>query len=109
MSSVTSQPMHDSILASLAEKLTTSHISLVNESNQHSGPRDAETHFKLTCVAKEFDSLSRVKRHQKVYAILAEQLNSGVHALALHLFSPKEWLDSNQVPESPSCLGGSKS
>jgi len=100
--------MHDSILASITNELNIESIDLVNESNQHSGPRDAETHFKLTCVAHEFEGLSRVKRHQLVYSILSNQLNAGVHALALHLFSPAEWLDSNQVPDSPNCLGGSK-
>lgn len=100
--------MHDSLMASLHAQLTIEHIELVNESHMHSGPADAETHFKLTCVAQEFAGLSRVKRHQKVYGIVAEQLQSGVHALALHLFSPEEWLDSNQVPASPSCMGGSK-
>lgn len=101
-------PMHDSILKSLNDGLSIQYIELINESNQHSGPRDAETHFKLVCVAPEFDSLSRVKRHQKIYGLLSDQMASGVHALALHLFSPQEWLDSNQVPDSPNCLGGSK-
>lgn len=100
--------MRDSLISVLNEQLSIQHIELINESHMHSGPADAETHFKLTCVAQEFAGLSRVKRHQKIYGIVAEQLQSGVHALALHLFSPEEWLDSNQVPASPSCMGGSK-
>lgn len=81
-------------------------IRVVNESHMHGGPA-TESHFKVTVVSDEFSAKSRVKRHQAVYAILAEELAGEVHALALHLFSPQEW-DEDGVPDSPNCRGGSK-
>ena len=84
-------------------------LTIENESHRHGGPA-TESHFKLTIVAEKFTSLTRVKRHQHVYALLAEELANGVHALALHLYSPSEWeQDKGSVPASPDCRGGSKS
>jgi BolA family transcriptional regulator, general stress-responsive regulator len=84
------------------------HLEIVNESHMHSGPA-TESHFKLIAVSACFDGLSPVKRHQLVYALLADELKAGVHALALHLYSPQEWAqDQDTVPVSPDCRGGSK-
>ena len=79
-----------------------------NESHLHGGPA-TDSHFKLTVVSEQFEQLSLVKRHQRVYNLLADELAEGVHALALHLFSPAEWQQREQaVPASPDCRGGSK-
>ena len=83
--------------------------SVENESHMHAGPA-TESHFKLTVVSDEFQDVALVKRHQLVYKILKEELQDGVHALAMHLYAPTEWSDRNQAaPDSPDCRGGSKS
>jgi BolA protein len=66
------------------------HYELINESHMHSGPA-TESHFKLIVVSERFTGLGAVKRHQMMYALLADELRDGVHALALHLYSPVEW------------------
>lgn len=92
----------------LGSDLNPSVLVVENESHQHGGPA-TESHFKLTVVAEKFSELSRVKRHQHVYGLLQDQLQSGVHALALHLYSPAEWdAAAGSVPDSPDCRGGSK-
>ena len=84
-------------------------LAVENESHKHNVPPNSETHFKVTMVSPAFEGQGRVKRHQAVYRILAEELAGGVHALALHLYTPGEWAESGQaVPDSPNCLGGSK-
>jgi BolA family transcriptional regulator, general stress-responsive regulator len=83
-------------------------LVIENESHNHGGPA-TESHFKLTIVAQQFASLSAVKRHQALYAILAAELAGPVHALALHLYAPAEWAQrQSKSPDSPNCLGGSK-
>ena len=48
-------------------------------------------------------------RHQLVYAALAAELKGGVHALALHTYTPAEWSSlGGAAPQSPDCMGGSK-
>jgi BolA protein len=83
--------------------------SVENESHMHGGPA-TESHFKLTVVSGEFKNVTLVKRHQLVYKILKEELQGGVHALAMHLYAPTEWSERNQTaPDSPDCRGGSES
>ena len=84
------------------------HLSILNESHLHSG-LSSESHFKLTIVSSEFVGLEAVKRHQRVYHLLSEQLAGSLHALSLHLYSPEEWIDrSSTSPDSPDCHGGSR-
>lgn len=81
------------------------YLQVLNESHMHAGPA-TESHFKITAVSPNFDGLSAVKRHQRVYQLLAHELRSGVHALALHLYTPAEWDRKNAAaPRSPDCMG----
>ncbi len=98
-----------SIQAAIEDHLRTgipgSHLEVLNESHMHSGPA-TESHFKITAVSPNFEGVSAVKRHQTVYQLLAHELRSGVHALALHLYTPAEWERKNaSAPRSPDCMG----
>ena len=79
------------------------HLEVLDESHMHS--RGLESHYKAVIVSPEFAGLSAVKRHQKVYASLGE-LMSEVHALALHTYTPEEWVQQGTAPASPTCKGG---
>jgi BolA protein len=93
----------------LEQAFNSDHVAVENESHKHNVPPNSETHFKVTLVSPTFEGQGKVKRHQSIYGLLAEEMSGGVHALALHLYSPDEWAKSGQAaPESPNCLGGSK-
>lgn len=96
------------IQQAVTEGLAPSHLELEDESHRHSVPEGAESHFKLVCVSESFDGLMPVRRHQKVYGLVQAELDSGLHALAMHLHTPAEWQKLQAVPNSPNCLGGSK-
>jgi stress-induced morphogen len=96
------------IIAKLTENFSPLHLVVLNESAMHAVPAGSETHFKVTLAADAFTDKRQVQRHQAVYACLAEELKNGVHALALHTFSPAEWQAIGAVPASPACMGGSK-
>jgi BolA protein len=101
-------PVQDSIEDKLQQDLSVKYLSIENESHRHSGPA-TESHFKVTVVADDFAGLSAVQRHRRIYALLAEELAGGVHALALHLYTPEEWqARQQQAPRSPDCRGGGK-
>jgi stress-induced morphogen len=98
--------MQDSIEARLRGALPLEHLDVLNESHKHGGP-GTQTHFKVTAVSTEFEGVGAVKRHQKLYSLLQEELANGVHALALHTYTPAEWaLKHGSAPLSPDCLGG---
>ncbi|MAL97090.1 BolA family protein [Hydrocarboniclastica marina] len=85
------------------------YLGLENESSNHSVPPNSETHFKVVLAAPEFEGKGKVARHQLVYGALADELKAGVHALALHLYTPAEWSErAGDAPASPNCMGGSK-
>ena len=97
--------LQQQIEQAIEENFAISFMQLDNESHMHAGPA-AESHFKLTLVSEDFVDLSRVKRQQAVYKALAD-LMPQFHALALHTYSPVEWLEKEQeVPASPKCGGG---
>lgn len=101
-------PVEAKIHANLQLAFAPLHLQVVNESHMHNVPVGSESHFKVALVARSFAGLRQVQRHQAVYAALANELQNGVHALALHTYSPEEWQTLQSVPESPQCLGGSK-
>jgi stress-induced morphogen len=100
--------MQQQILDRLQGGLDLSHLEVINESSGHNVPAGSETHFKVVAVSAAFAGLSAVKRHQAVYALLREPLASGVHALALHTYTPGEWAQQGAAPGSPACHGGSR-
>lgn len=91
------------IASKLEAVLSPTLLQVENESHMHSVPPDAETHFKLIIVSSAFASQRPVSRHQQVYKILADELKAGVHALAIHAYTPDEWSDKEQSPDSPPC------
>jgi BolA family transcriptional regulator, general stress-responsive regulator len=101
--------MQQIIERKLAEALAPAHLEVINESHQHSVPPGSETHFKVVLASAAFEGKRSVARHQLVYRVLADELAAGVHALALHTYTPVEWAGrSAAAPASPACMGGGK-
>lgn len=87
------------------------HISVENESHNHSVPKNSETHFKLIVVSDKFQGQTRIERQRQVNALLKTEFDNGLHALTMRLYTNKEWMDSDEGKSfhSPNCHGGSKS
>lgn len=101
--------MQQTIERKLAEAFAPLHLEVQNESHQHSVPQGSETHFRVVLVSAAFAGKRSVARHQEVYRVLAAELAGGVHALALHTYTPEEWAErAGAAPASPACMGGSK-
>lgn len=94
----------------LAHDLTPLHLELLDETTQHNVPADSESHFKLLVVSDRFDGLQLVARHRLINSLVSIEFASGLHALAIHAWTPEEWfLKGGQAPDSPPCLGDAKS
>jgi BolA family transcriptional regulator, general stress-responsive regulator len=78
----------------LRERLCPLDFALEDESSRHAGHAGAqpggETHYRLRLVAAAFEGLSRVARQRLVYALLAREFETGLHALSLDLRTPGE-------------------
>lgn len=58
-------------------------------------------HFFATVVSPAFEGLTRVKRHQRVYAALGDKMREHIHALSMKTLTPSEWV-STPAAVSPS-------
>ncbi|MDO9075280.1 MAG: BolA family protein [Rubrivivax sp.] len=55
-------------------------------------------HFFATIVSTEFEGLSRVRRHQRVYAALGDRMREQIHALSMKTLTPTEYTASPAEP-----------
>lgn len=100
--------MQEQISVKIRQNLQADVLEVINESHGHNVPAGSQTHFKVVVVSPGFSGVTPVARHRQLYQILAEELKQGVHALALHTYTPEEWQLLEQAPQSPACKGGSK-
>jgi BolA protein len=97
------------IEVALSEALALTHLEVLDESSGHNVPEGAESHFKVVAVSESFVGQSRINRHRLLNEILQSEFDGGMHALALHIYDPQQWLDKfGQAPMSPPCAGGEK-
>jgi len=82
------------IEARLGEGLRPTHIEVIDESHLHAGHAGARSgagHFRALLVSDRFEGLSRVKRQQLVYGLLAEEMGPEIHAFSMRTLTPAEW------------------
>ena len=58
-------------------------------------------HFFATIVSAEFEGLSRVRRHQRVYAALGDRMREQIHALSMKTLTPAEWAAAAPAAGAP--------
>jgi BolA family transcriptional regulator, general stress-responsive regulator len=87
-------PVQSTLRAKLSAAFAPVRLDIIDESHRHAGHAGArpegETHFRVEIVAAAFAGKSRVERQRLVYAALAEELKSRVHALQLTTRTPEE-------------------
>ncbi|MCA0246146.1 MAG: BolA family transcriptional regulator [Proteobacteria bacterium] len=69
-------------------------LAIEDESSKHHGHagwrEGGETHFRVEIVSTAFEGQNRVARQRLVYAALKQELDAGLHALALTTLTPAE-------------------
>jgi BolA protein len=78
----------------LAAGLNPEHLNIEDQSHRHQGHAganpDGESHFHIDIVSSAFEGKSKVARQRLVYALLAEEMQTRVHALSLTTLTPSE-------------------
>lgn len=101
MSAQSEAAVGDRIRAKLQAALTPISIEVIDESHKHAGHAHAVmrpgtatgaggTYFQVKVVSDAFKGKSRVDRHRTINGLLADELNAGVHALAIDAKAPGE-------------------
>ena len=78
----------------LREALDALHVDVVDESHLHVGHAGAAGgggHFRVTIVSPRFEGLSTVEAQRLVYQVLAKEMESEIHALAMKTLTPDQW------------------
>ena len=71
----------ESIRASIAAALDCRHLEVRGDGH----------HWEAVIVSPAFEGLSRVRRHQLVYAALGDRMREEIHALSMTTLAPAEW------------------
>ena len=83
-----------SIDSKLRETFAPVRLAIADESSKHHGHagwrEGGETHFRVKIVSQAFEGKTRVARQRLVYAALKEELDAGLHALAMETLTPAE-------------------
>lgn len=74
-------PTPDEVRSYIAAGLPCSHLEVEGDGR----------HFYATIVSSEFEGLSRVRRHQRVYTALGERMKEQIHALSMKTLTPTEY------------------
>ena len=74
-------PTADDVRSFIAAGMACSHLEVDGDGQ----------HFFATIVSAEFDGLSRIRRHQRVYAVLGDRMRAQIHALSMKTLTPAEW------------------
>ena len=88
----------------LQQAFSPAHLDVINESHMHRVAPGAESHFKVVVVSEQFVGQRPLARHRAVNSVLAAELSGGVHALALHTYTPDEWLLRREAPRTAPCV-----
>ncbi len=86
--------MVDIIRKKLSDALSPHSLTVEDESALHHGHAGAraggESHFRVEIVAAAFEGQSRVARQRLIYAVLKDEMQAQIHALALVTKTPEE-------------------
>jgi BolA protein len=78
----------------LRNEFAPTRLVIEDESSRHRGHagyrEGGESHFRVEIVSAAFEGKSRVARQRLVYAALKEEIDAGLHALALTTLAPAE-------------------
>ena len=79
----------DIIIGKLSAQFEPLHLEVIDESNRHRGHagwrEGGETHFRVRIATRQFDGKPRLAQHRAVMQALDQELQGGVHALAIEV------------------------
>ncbi len=85
----------ENITAKLNEALEPEKLEVLNESHLHAGHQpgfdgSGESHIRIRIVTSAFNGKSRVDRHRAINALVQEEIDAGLHAVAIDAKTPAE-------------------
>lgn len=86
--------MESILYQKLAKAFNPTVLKIENQSHRHEGhkgsPGTGQSHFSIHIISDKFADLSRIHRHQAIYAILNDEMKETIHALSIQADAPGE-------------------
>ena len=85
--------MKDRIENLIKSQLKVSAIEIVDFTAQHEGHKGNEGggHFQAVIISDDFQGLSLLERHKKIYAILGNLMQNEIHAFSMKTYTNEEF------------------
>ena len=78
----------------LRRELNVSHLEIIDDSHKHADhnplAQKGGTHMQLKIISDDFKGKKLTDRHKIIYKILENELNAGLHALAIKALTTEE-------------------
>tara|TARA_Y100000590_G_C15456744_1_gene914879 strand:+ start:360 stop:638 length:279 start_codon:yes stop_codon:yes gene_type:complete len=88
----------DRIKNLLESNLNIHSISIDDLSNQHKNHNnDGGGHYKINLISDDFENISLLDRHKKIYLILKDMIKKEIHAVSLNLSTVKEYTKKSEA------------
>jgi BolA protein len=74
--------------------LDAAHVEVIDHSASHAGHPGAATgggHYAVVVVSDRFRGLSRLAMQRLVYEALGDLMQTEIHALSMHTYTPDQW------------------
>jgi BolA protein len=83
----------DEIREAIERGLDATHVEVIDHSASHAGHPGAANggHFEVVVVSDRFRGLSRLAVQRLVYEALGKLMQTEIHALSMHTFTPDQW------------------
>ena len=76
--------MHEQIRRRLDSAFAPADVQVLDEGHQHIGHAGEGTgHFHVRIISSAFAGKTSIQRHRMVYAVVADLMQHGIHALAI--------------------------
>ncbi len=81
-------PLAQKLDAKMREAFSPASLEIINESHLHAGHQpgfngEGESHIRVRMVAQHFNGMNRIAIHRAINEICAEEIEAGLHALAI--------------------------
>lgn len=86
------------IQKTLEEKIPSLTVRVEDDSAKHKRHKQSQGkggHYKLVIVSNEFEGMSLVQRHRKIYDALEMHGSTQIHALSISALTEKEWKEKS--------------
>jgi len=86
--------VRDRIRRKLTEVFAPVFLEVIDDSHLHEGHAGSrpggESHFRIVISSEAFRGKSRIERHRMINELVRDEIEAGLHALAIHAQAPGE-------------------